>query len=206
MRTGAFDAAFLATADELILSPGVDPAQPAIRAARAAGAAVLGDIELFYREARAPVVAITGTNAKSTVTTLVWLMAQEAGLRVACGGNLGTPALDLLAPEVALYVLELSSFQLETVIDFRADVATMLNIAPDHLDRYPDMQAYREAKLRIYRGARCAVFNRDDAHDAARRAGRRAAPEFRRGQPAGGRLRARHARWRRVAGLRQPRR
>jgi UDP-N-acetylmuramoylalanine--D-glutamate ligase len=90
-------------------------------------------------------------------------MAQEAGLRVACGGNLGTPALDLLAPEVALYVLELSSFQLETVIDFRADVATVLNIAPDHLDRYPDMQAYRAAKLRIYRGADCAVFNRDDA-------------------------------------------
>ena len=124
---------------------------------------MLGDIELFHREARAPVVAITGTNAKSTVTTLVWLMAQQAGLRVACGGNLGTPALDLLAPEVALYVLELSSFQLETVIDFRADVATILNIAPDHLDRYPDMQAYRAAKLRIYRGARCVVFNRDDA-------------------------------------------
>jgi len=163
LRTGAFDAAFLATADELILSPGVDPAEPAIRAARAAGAAVLGDIELFHREARAPVVAITGTNAKSTVTTLVWLMAQEAGLQVACGGNLGTPALDLLAPQVALYVLELSSFQLETVVDFRADVAAILNIAPDHLDRYPDMQAYRAAKLRIYRGARCVVFNRDDA-------------------------------------------
>ena len=163
LRAGAFDAAFLATAAELILSPGVDPAEPAIRAARAAGTTVLGDIELFHREARAPVVAITGTNAKSTVTTLVWLMAQEAGLRVACGGNLGTPALDLLAPEVALYVLELSSFQLETVIDFRADVATVLNIAPDHLDRYPDMQAYRAAKLRIYRGADCAVFNRDDA-------------------------------------------
>ena len=163
LRTGAFDAAFLAAASEVVLSPGVDPAQPAIRAARAAGAVVLGDIELFHREARAPVVAITGTNAKSTVTTLVWLMAQQAGLRVACGGNLGTPALELLAPEVALYVLELSSFQLETVIDFRADVAAILNIAPDHLDRYPDMGAYREAKLRVYRGARCAVFNRDDA-------------------------------------------
>ena len=186
LRAGGFDAAFLATAAELILSPGVDPAEPAIRAARAAGAAVLGDIELFHREARAPVVAITGTNAKSTVTTLVWLMAQEAGLRVACGGNLGTPALDLLAPEVALYVLELSSFQLETVIDFRADVATVLNIAPDHLDRYPDMQAYRAAKLRIYRGADCAVFNRDDAmtRPGAQDAGRRVS--FGEGSPLAG--------------------
>ena len=204
MRTGAFDAAFLATADELILSPGVDPAQPAIRAARAAGAALLGDIELFYREARAPVVAITGTNAKSTVTTLVWLMAQEAGLRVACGGNLGTPALDLLAPGVALYVLELSSFQLETVIDFRADVATVLNIAPDHLDRYPGHAGLpRGEAAHLPRRALRGVQPRR-RHDAARRAGRRAAPEFRRGQPAGGRLRPGDARWRRVAGLRQP--
>ena len=163
LHCGAFDAALLCAAEEIILSPGVDPQLPELRRARAAGAQLYGDIELFFREARAPIVAITGTNAKSTVTTLVWKMAQAAGVKVACGGNLGTPALELLAPGIELYVLELSSFQLEIVHDFRADVATMLNFAPDHLDRYPDLGAYRRAKQRIYRGARCLVFNRDDA-------------------------------------------
>jgi len=163
LRTGGFDADFLASAAELVLSPGVDPQLPAIRDAIARGALALGDVELFAREARAPIVAITGTNAKSTVTTLVWLMARDAGMRVACGGNLGTPALDLLAADVELYVLELSSFQLETVVDFAAEVAAILNFAPDHLDRYPDLGAYHRAKLRVYRGASHVVFNRDDA-------------------------------------------
>jgi UDP-N-acetylmuramoylalanine--D-glutamate ligase len=163
LHTGGFDAALLQQADEIILSPGVDPRQTVFRAAVAAGARLIGDIELLYRQAHAPIVAITGTNAKSTVTTLVWLMAQQAGVRVACGGNLGTPALDLLAPDVELYVLELSSFQLELVDEFRADVAAFLNLAPDHLDRYGDMQNYRLAKQRIYAGARCVVCNLDDA-------------------------------------------
>lgn len=162
LRTGTLDAAFLAGARELLVSPGLDPHLSAFAAARAAGAAVIGDIELFHREARAPIVAITGTNGKSTVTTLVGMMAHAAGLRCGCGGNLGTPALELLDPAAALYVLELSSFQLETVIDFAADVATILNFAPDHLDRYPDLDAYHRAKLRVYDGARHVVFNRDD--------------------------------------------
>jgi len=163
LLTGGFDPVALQQADEIILSPGVDPRLPVFRAAVAAGARLIGDIELLYRHARAPIVAITGTNAKSTVTTLVWMMAQQAGLRVACGGNLGTPALDLLASDVELYVLELSSFQLELVQDFHADVAAFLNLAPDHLDRYGDMQSYRLAKQRVYAGARCAVYNRDDS-------------------------------------------
>jgi UDP-N-acetylmuramoylalanine--D-glutamate ligase len=162
LRTGALDAAFLAGGRELIVSPGAGSAWAGDGAARAAGAAVIGDIELFHRERARPMVAITGTNAKSTVTTLVGMMAHAAGLRCGCGGNLGTPALELLDPAAALYVLELSSFQLETVIDFAADVATILNFAPDHLDRYSDLDAYHRAKLRVYDGARHVVFNRDD--------------------------------------------
>jgi len=166
LRCGGFDATLLAGAAEIVLSPGIDPAEPALRAAAARGAAVIGDIELFWREARAPIVAITGTNAKSTVTTLVGLMAARAGLRSGCGGNLGPPALDLLDARAELYVLELSSFQLELVRDFRADVATVLNLAPDHLDRYADMASYARAKQRIYRGARVALCNREDAATA----------------------------------------
>jgi UDP-N-acetylmuramoylalanine--D-glutamate ligase len=162
MRLGAFDGDWLRQADEIVLSPGVDPAEPALRAAALAGARMLGDIELFFREAQAPIVAITGTNAKSTVTTLVGLMAERAGMRVGCGGNLGTPALDLLQVDTELYVLELSSFQLELVVDFRAEVAAFLNFAPDHLDRYRNLADYHRAKLRIYRDARIQVFNRDD--------------------------------------------
>ena len=162
LHTGGFDAALLAGADELLLSPGVDPAEPAIAAAAAHGARVFGDIELFWREARAPIAAITGTNAKSTVTTLVGLMVREAGIPGGCGGNLGTPALELLDPQARLYVLELSSFQLDTVLDFQADVAAVLNVAPDHLDRYLDMARYAASKQRIFRGARVAVCNRDD--------------------------------------------
>jgi UDP-N-acetylmuramoylalanine--D-glutamate ligase len=125
LRTGALDAAFLAGARELLVSPGLDPHGPALAAARAAGAAVIGDIELFHREARAPIVAITGTNGKSTVTTLVGMMAHAAGLRCGCGGNLGTPALELLDPAAALYVLELSSFQLETGVYARCRLAVV---------------------------------------------------------------------------------
>jgi UDP-N-acetylmuramoylalanine--D-glutamate ligase len=122
-----------------------------------------GDIDLFARQAKAPIIAITGSNAKSTVTTLVGEMARAAGKKVAVGGNLGTPALDLLADDVELYVMELSSFQLETTHSLNAEVATCLNVSEDHMDRYSDMQAYHLAKHRIFRGARQVVVNRDDA-------------------------------------------
>ena len=163
LHAGGFDATLLAGATEIFLSPGVDPAIPPLVAARERGARLLGDIELFWRSARAPVVAITGTNAKSTVTTLVGMMATTAGLRAPCGGNLGTPALELLDDAAELYVLELSSFQLDLVHDFRADVAAILNIAPDHLDRYADMAAYANSKQRIFRGSRVSICNREDA-------------------------------------------
>ena len=148
--------------DEIILSPGVTIETPAITAAKNAGIPVVGDIELFVRYAKAPIVAITGSNAKSTVTTLVGEMAKNAGINVAVGGNLGTPALELLADDIELYVMELSSFQLETVTKLNAKVATILNISADHLDRYADMRAYILAKLRVYFGAEHIVVNRND--------------------------------------------
>lgn len=162
LELGPLNAESLLLADEIIVSPGVAITDPAIAAAKAAGISVVGDIELFARHARAPMVAITGSNAKSTVTSLVGAMAAEAGIKVAVGGNLGTPALDLLADDIELYVMELSSFQLETVTRLNARVATILNISADHLDRYPDLRAYHAAKLRIYFGAEQVVFNRKD--------------------------------------------
>jgi UDP-N-acetylmuramoylalanine--D-glutamate ligase len=136
--------------------------QPQIQAAMQRGAEVLGDIELFARAVQAPVVAITGSNGKSTVTSLLGEMARIAGLQVAIGGNLGRPALELLNDEVQLYVLELSSFQLETTGSLRAAAAVVLNISADHMDRYRDLQHYVDTKALIYRGAQKAVVNRDD--------------------------------------------
>ncbi|WP_409525289.1 UDP-N-acetylmuramoyl-L-alanine--D-glutamate ligase [Nitrincola sp. MINF-07-Sa-05] len=168
LRCGELNAALLRQADELILSPGVAKSEIAIQEAVAAGVRLTGDIDLFCREAKAPIVAITGSNAKSTVTTLVGEMASAAGLKVGVGGNIGTPALDLLAPdllaegEADLYVLELSSFQLETLNELRAAAATVLNVSPDHLDRYTGLTEYYQAKHRIYRGCSHAVTNRDD--------------------------------------------
>jgi UDP-N-acetylmuramoylalanine--D-glutamate ligase len=162
VECGELDVNTLMACDEIIVSPGVAIATPAIAQAKAAGIPVVGDIELFVCYAKAPIVAITGSNAKSTVTSLVGEMAKTAGLRVAVGGNLGTPALELLADDIQLYVMELSSFQLETVTMLKAKVATILNISADHLDRYPDMRAYILAKLRVYFGAEHIVVNRND--------------------------------------------
>ncbi len=153
----------LLTADEIILSPGLSPQDDLLSVARQAGIAIIGDIELFARAVSSPVVAITGSNAKSTVTTLVAEMAQAAGRRTAVGGNLGTPALDLLMADKAdLYVLELSSFQLETTETLAPVVACILNVSEDHLDRHGSMQAYHQAKQRIFRHAQSCVVNRDD--------------------------------------------
>ena len=171
LHLGPLDALDLEAVEEVVLSPGIDPhttgletlaggINPATGEPR-----LIGEIALFVRAARAPIAAITGSNAKSTVTTLVGEMAREAGVRVAVGGNLGTPALDLLAevPDAGLYVLELSSFQLETTPQLGAESAAFLNLSEDHLDRHGDMAGYRAAKLAIFRGARHAVVNADDA-------------------------------------------
>jgi len=163
VRCGELDADFLCRASELYVSPGLALATPALQAAAARGVKLSGDIELFARNAKAPIVAISGSNAKSTVTTLVGDMAAAAGKRVAVGGNLGTPALDLLADDVELYVMELSSFQLETTHQLGAEVATVLNVSEDHMDRYSGLPAYHLAKHRIFRGAHQVVVNRQDA-------------------------------------------
>ncbi len=162
VHCGELDPAFLQQAGELLVSPGLPLSTPALQEAARHGVRLSGDIELFVRQARAPIVAITGSNAKSTVTTLVGEMARQAGWKAGVGGNLGTPALDLLDDQAQLYVLELSSFQLETVASLGAAVATCLNLGEDHMDRYADLEAYRQAKQRIFRQARQIVINRDD--------------------------------------------
>ncbi|GIX31122.1 MAG: UDP-N-acetylmuramoylalanine--D-glutamate ligase [Porticoccaceae bacterium] len=154
----------LTRARQVVASPGVPWDHPALAAAREAGVPVLGDLALFLAEADAPVVAITGTNGKSTVTTLVGQMAAAAGRAVGVGGNLGPPALDLLAPGRDLYVLEVSSFQLEYLERPAAQLAVLLNFASDHLDRHGSEAAYLAAKRRVFAGARGAVVNRDDPH------------------------------------------
>lgn len=159
---GQYPPELVSGAGELVVSPGVAMDAPVVEQARAAGVSIVGDIDLFVREATAPVVGITGSNAKSTVTELLGRMAQEAAVDVGVGGNLGTPALDLLDPRHSLYVLELSSFQLERAGDLKLEVATVLNISPDHLDRHGSMPRYHQAKHRIFRGCRKAVVNRDD--------------------------------------------
>ncbi|WP_312558621.1 UDP-N-acetylmuramoyl-L-alanine--D-glutamate ligase [Atlantibacter hermannii] len=161
---GSLNDNWLLDADLIIASPGIALAHPSLSAAADAGIEIIGDIELFCREAQAPIVAITGSNGKSTVTTLVGEMAKAAGVSVGVGGNIGLPALMLLDPEKELYVLELSSFQLETTYSLRAKAATVLNVTEDHMDRYPfGLQQYRAAKLKIYENAQVCVVNADDA-------------------------------------------
>ena len=162
---GGFAESLLDQIDLLVLSPGVPLDSPHIQQAIQKNIPVVGDIELFVQAAQAaevPIVAITGSNGKSTVTTMVGEMAKAAGRKVAVGGNLGTPALDLLADEVDLYVLELSSFQLETTYSLQAAVATVLNISADHMDRYADLQAYADTKAVVFQNAEMGVYNADD--------------------------------------------
>ena len=163
-HVGSLNETWLLAADLIVASPGMALAHPALSAAADAGVEIVGDVELFCREAQAPIVAITGSNGKSTVTTLVGEMAKAAGWQVGVGGNIGLPVLSLLAPHYQLYVLELSSFQLETTSSLKAAAATILNVTEDHMDRYPfGLQQYRAAKLRIYENAAVCVVNADDA-------------------------------------------
>lgn len=163
-RFGTIDAALLQQATRIIISPGISLATEAVAAARQANVPVVSDIQLFCDACTVPIVAITGSNAKSTVTTLVGQMAIDAGVNVGVGGNIGVPALTLLDnTDMELTVLELSSFQLETVTDLNAQVATVLNMSPDHLDRHGDMLGYHQAKHRIFQGAKSVVINREDA-------------------------------------------
>ncbi len=160
---GCFNSDTLNRAETLIVSPGIPLSDPAIVAAIKNGVEVMGDIELFARHATAPIIAITGSNGKSTVTTLVGEMVEAAGFQVAVGGNIGTPALDLLQRNVDFYVLELSSFQLDTTASLKPAVSVVLNVSQDHLDRYDGMDHYAATKRSIYKNAQQAIVNRDDA-------------------------------------------
>ncbi|MGB8484613.1 MAG: UDP-N-acetylmuramoyl-L-alanine--D-glutamate ligase [Acinetobacter bohemicus] len=157
------DQELLLQAEEIVISPGLDPQLPEIQAAIAQGIAVVSEIQILRRFTDKPIMAITGSNAKSTVTTLIGLMAKDAGVKVAVGGNLGRPALDLTKDDPELYILELSSFQLETTSNLHAEVAVILNMSEDHLDRHGDMMGYHTAKHRIFQGVKKVVYNRDDS-------------------------------------------
>ncbi len=160
--TGELRADVLSWATHVLVSPGMPLASVEIRTALEHGVALISDIDLFAETAQAPVIAVTGSNGKSTVTCLVAEMASQAGMNVRAGGNLGTPALDLLDPECQLYVLELSSFQLERTRRLRPVAGTVLNVSPDHLDRHSDLSAYAATKARLLRWSQRRVVNLDD--------------------------------------------
>ncbi|MDG2840239.1 UDP-N-acetylmuramoyl-L-alanine--D-glutamate ligase, partial [Vibrio parahaemolyticus] len=162
LHSGGWNTDWLSDADLIVTNPGIALATPEIQAVLAKGTAVVGDIELFAWAVQKPVIAITGSNGKSTVTDLTGVMANAAGLDVGVGGNIGVPALDLLEQDADLYVLELSSFQLETTSSLKLKAAAFLNLSEDHMDRYQGMSDYRQAKLRIFNHAALAVVNRDD--------------------------------------------
>ncbi len=163
VHTGGMPAELFKHPGLLVVSPGVSIKEPEIAQAQEHGAEAIGDIELFARAARAPVIVVTGTNGKSTVTALVGEMCRQHGLHTAVGGNIGVPALSLLmTPEPDVYVLELSSFQLETTFSLNARAATVLNITPDHMDRYRDINEYAETKARSFHGNGTVVLNADD--------------------------------------------
>ena len=178
LHTGPFRDDVLQAAELLVLSPGLPLAEPAVARAKARDIEVVGDVELFARALFAlnqnsdrpmKVIAITGSNGKSTTTALVGEMCRSAGLLTCVAGNIGLPVLDALleaeageAPVPQVWVLELSSFQLETTSHLNADAAAVLNVSEDHLDRYPDMESYAAAKARIFSGGGVQVLNRED--------------------------------------------
>ncbi len=172
--TGGFDEAAFKVATHLVVSPGVALTEKSIVKAIANGSKIISDIDLFACSVDAPIIAITGSNGKSTVTTMLGDMAKYTGKKVAIGGNLGTPALDLLVQDAELYVLELSSFQLERTTVLNAAAATVLNVSADHLDRHVDIAEYAQEKQTIFRGTGVMVINADDPIvDAMKETGRR---------------------------------
>ncbi|MDM8566894.1 UDP-N-acetylmuramoyl-L-alanine--D-glutamate ligase [Candidatus Halobeggiatoa sp. HSG11] len=163
--TGKFDSEILSQASKIIISPGLSKQQPALAKAQEIGIPIISEIELFANYVNAPVVAITGSNGKSTVTTLLGEMAQKAGWKAQVGGNLGTPAIELLCtPAPDLYILELSSFQLETTYSLNPAAAVVLNISADHMDRYASLSEYVTTKHSIYQGDGKFIINADDPY------------------------------------------
>ncbi|CAM5194424.1 UDP-N-acetylmuramoyl-L-alanine--D-glutamate ligase [Alishewanella longhuensis] len=160
---GELDANRLAQMELIIVSPGLSIKHPALRFARLQGVEVIGDVELFARFNNKPVVAITGSNGKSTVTMLVEAMLKQSGIAAVAAGNIGLPVLDAITqPTTAVFVLELSSFQLDTTDNLQTLASANLNVSADHLDRYIDMAEYAAAKRRIFRHSQLAIYNAED--------------------------------------------
>ncbi len=168
---GDFDTPLLNNAKQIVVNPGIAIATPEIAFAQKSGVEVLGDIELFCRAVPAtkPLIAITGSNGKTTVTTLLDLMAKKSDINVGTGGNIGTPALDLLTEiNTELFILELSSYQLETTPSLQTLASVILNISEDHLDRYNnDIEEYAQAKSLIYKNSQYVIYNREDAYSTS---------------------------------------
>ncbi|MEJ2115686.1 MAG: Mur ligase family protein, partial [Gammaproteobacteria bacterium] len=163
---GEINPSVITQASQVIVSPGIDVNKNVLRQAAAViDCECIGDIELFARSTTKPIAAVTGSNGKSTVTSLLAEMARSGGLNAYAGGNLGPPALDLLSNENAeLFVLELSSFQLESTKSLMPQVSVVLNISYDHLDRHGDINRYAQIKEHIYNNAKVSVINRDDGY------------------------------------------
>ena len=162
LHSGGWNMDWLLAADLVVANPGIALATPQVQQAIAANIPVVGDIELFAWQVQKPVVSITGSNGKSTVTDLMGVLGNAAGIKTSIGGNIGVPALDLLSEDSDLYVLELSSFQLETTSSLKLKAAAFLNLSEDHMDRYDGMESYRQAKLRIFEHTETLVVNADD--------------------------------------------
>lgn len=159
---GQFSEDLLEKAEEIILSPGIPLQEPLIAKQAEKGKSIVGDIELFVREVKKPIIAITGSNGKTTVTTLVGLMMKAAGLNATVCGNIGEPVLQQITSKADYYVIELSSFQLETTFSLHSRAAIVLNISEDHMDRYATLQDYLGAKQRIYAHCQTPVVNADE--------------------------------------------
>ena len=165
MYCGHIDPLLLLQVREIVLSPGVAVKDLGLTDEQLQQVSIVGDIELFVREAKAPIIAITGSNGKSTVTTLVADIVAEAGYVVEVGGNIGTAALDVLSrPCPDYYILELSSFQLDTTKSLTAYAAVVLNVSPDHMDRYDHFNAYQQSKLSIYDRCQYAIVHMDESY------------------------------------------
>lgn len=162
LSCGGWPYDWMKNADLIVVNPGIALSTPELQQAVQNGIPVVGDIELFAWHVDKPVIAITGSNGKSTVTDLAGVVSNASGVKAVIGGNIGVPALDLLKQDADLYILELSSFQLETTSSLCLMAAAFLNLSEDHMDRYPDIEAYRQAKLRIFAHAQAGIVNADD--------------------------------------------
>jgi len=183
---GEFDKALFMGVSQIVVSPGVSMKEGAIRYAIEQGVDVIGDVELFARRVNEPVIAVTGSNGKSTVISLLGEMAKAAKINYVVGGNIGVPALNLINENIDLYILELSSFQLEGLKSLKPVAAAVLNVSPDHMDRYDSYAEYVEVKQHIYQHCKVAVINRDDEQVSYMQVGHRLVTGFSMHEPVHG--------------------